>query len=539
MTNSGNGRNEMTRNLRNSSVPSEQDHSIADAFREILQTADPGAILSTTWGETQGGDSYRPRGNARNQTEVDSDNFSADGKVRGLFNRSQWGNTARAQEDTSNREKNRKSEDNDGRIYSTNNIRNNDTSDDCYVSNGGYRDSSMGINTSRSDSIDNYTNNTSKTYEHSSSNENNGMTDGRQIHLTPIVPQPNSCNNISPSQDAVDEGENVALKISAWHTLADKNAKERPDGVGSGQLHRKGKNYKPVDEKTVLEIQQRGKTIKKTKRSQEISGDKIHSPTKSGPFPRGVSPKGLDKGNLSPKQGPPLSNPPHPTAQWKQPIQRRQSPPPSSSPKPPSQAQPPQQNAPERDHPNIRPKLDNTAAAFSEPPQNTLKKPPTVTKPPQQSQYHRYQSPARSQESLPFIPPEFDSTPYRKQPSPLPLDHRGGRNGDYEDQEDYDQSSEATTEYYEDSENELEYNKSGPPPILNGDRGELVLTINVELEEGENPQTIYVYVADDPLDLAREFCVKWAVTNEVVEPALAELIREEKEKRLDLGRYTN
>ncbi|KAI7884905.1 hypothetical protein K492DRAFT_234469 [Lichtheimia hyalospora FSU 10163] len=40
--------------------------------------------------------------------------------------------------------------------------------------------------------------------------------------------------------------------LSGWHALADPNAKIGPKGLGSGGLHRQGKNYKPIEEEAIL-----------------------------------------------------------------------------------------------------------------------------------------------------------------------------------------------------------------------------------------------------------------------------------------------
>ncbi|CAJ0751365.1 10806_t:CDS:1, partial [Entrophospora sp. SA101] len=51
----------------------------------------------------------------------------------------------------------------------------------------------------------------------------------------------------------------------SWHSFANPNIKERDDGLGSGQLHRHGRNYIPVDEETLFEIQNKKNVGKKKK----------------------------------------------------------------------------------------------------------------------------------------------------------------------------------------------------------------------------------------------------------------------------------
>ncbi|CAG8669618.1 6539_t:CDS:2, partial [Ambispora gerdemannii] len=69
----------------------------------------------------------------------------------------------------------------------------------------------------------------------------------------PVIPQ---------SQNTTTTAASVDVRISAWHTLAAPDAKTK-DGLGTGQLHRKGKNYRPVSEAEVLRIQKKGPPPKK------------------------------------------------------------------------------------------------------------------------------------------------------------------------------------------------------------------------------------------------------------------------------------
>lgn len=57
------------------------------------------------------------------------------------------------------------------------------------------------------------------------------------------------------------------VDVKGWHQIADPNAKLRADGVGAGNLHRKGKNFQPVDEQHILN-QRLGKPIPKSKTKQ-------------------------------------------------------------------------------------------------------------------------------------------------------------------------------------------------------------------------------------------------------------------------------
>ncbi|KAI7900855.1 uncharacterized protein BX663DRAFT_516735 [Cokeromyces recurvatus] len=49
-----------------------------------------------------------------------------------------------------------------------------------------------------------------------------------------------------------DGATNVSLTVSGWEALIDPNIKIKENGVGSGQLHRKGNNYIPIDEEAII-----------------------------------------------------------------------------------------------------------------------------------------------------------------------------------------------------------------------------------------------------------------------------------------------
>lgn len=46
---------------------------------------------------------------------------------------------------------------------------------------------------------------------------------------------------------------NVSIPASSWASLIDPNFKVQANGIGSGQLHRKGGHYKPVDEQLIID----------------------------------------------------------------------------------------------------------------------------------------------------------------------------------------------------------------------------------------------------------------------------------------------
>jgi hypothetical protein len=66
-----------------------------------------------------------------------------------------------------------------------------------------------------------------------------------------------------PSTEQDEETSNGgSTDVAGWHQLTDPNAKLRADGVGAGNLHRQGKNFKPVDEQMILN-QRLGKPLPK------------------------------------------------------------------------------------------------------------------------------------------------------------------------------------------------------------------------------------------------------------------------------------
>ncbi|KAI9286543.1 hypothetical protein BC943DRAFT_320914 [Umbelopsis sp. AD052] len=58
--------------------------------------------------------------------------------------------------------------------------------------------------------------------------------------------------------------------VNGWHQIADPNAKLRADGVGAGNLHRQGNNFKPVDESYIVN-QRLGKAVPKKAQAKPLS----------------------------------------------------------------------------------------------------------------------------------------------------------------------------------------------------------------------------------------------------------------------------
>lgn len=87
------------------------------------------------------------------------------------------------------------------------------------------------------------------------------------------------------SQSIAEDGStNVSLSISGWQSLIDPNIKTKAGGIGSGQLHRRGANYQPVDEQAIID-RRLGKPIPKG----GLGGSKKKKPKKpkaaGGAFP--------------------------------------------------------------------------------------------------------------------------------------------------------------------------------------------------------------------------------------------------------------
>jgi hypothetical protein len=93
---------------------------------------------------------------------------------------------------------------------------------------------------------------------------------------------------------------NVEVSLSGWQSLIDPNIKVKAGGIGSGQLHRKGGNFIPVDEQTIID-RRLGKPVPKA------TGPKATVPKATVPKATGSKKK---KGSKSKAKG--ATNPPPP-----------------------------------------------------------------------------------------------------------------------------------------------------------------------------------------------------------------------------------
>lgn len=80
-----------------------------------------------------------------------------------------------------------------------------------------------------------------------------------------------------------------------WSSLIDPNAKIGPNGLGTGGLHRKGRNYKPVDEKVILEQRLKSTSIKSAKKKKSHERRKASSSTSDAGRPKAATQATSDK----------------------------------------------------------------------------------------------------------------------------------------------------------------------------------------------------------------------------------------------------
>lgn len=80
------------------------------------------------------------------------------------------------------------------------------------------------------------------------------------------------------TQKVTEEGKTeVNVSMDDWASLIDPSVKLKSNGIGTGQLHRQGKNFKPVDEQLILD-RRLGKPLPKG----GLNGGKKKKKSKSG-----------------------------------------------------------------------------------------------------------------------------------------------------------------------------------------------------------------------------------------------------------------
>ncbi|KAI9251210.1 hypothetical protein BY458DRAFT_524117 [Sporodiniella umbellata] len=87
----------------------------------------------------------------------------------------------------------------------------------------------------------------------------------------------------------------VTVSVQGWESLIDPSVQVKGNGVGSGQLHRKGKNFNPVDEQLILD-RRLGKPLPKgglngaTKKKKKGKSNSGYAPPSSNHHPRFTAP---------------------------------------------------------------------------------------------------------------------------------------------------------------------------------------------------------------------------------------------------------
>ncbi|CDH50978.1 predicted protein [Lichtheimia corymbifera JMRC:FSU:9682] len=187
-------------------------------------------------------------------------------------------------------------------------------------------------------------------------------------------------------QKGSNEAEDDAV-LSGWHSLADPNAKIGPKGLGSGGLHRQGKNYKPIEEEAILQqrkkIQVPGKKGTKKRSSRGSKGKKL--PDKKGSSPRTPH---SNRGETYAKKSPSGARfsrpkaPPNASSQWSQwdasQLQQQRPPPPQQQ-----RQQPPPIN---NDYPSWMDSSQPARSRDNPSPTTTSSRSTTTTRPPPQQQ---------------------------------------------------------------------------------------------------------------------------------------------------------
>ncbi|KAI8062317.1 uncharacterized protein B0P05DRAFT_556524 [Gilbertella persicaria] len=305
---------------------------------------------------------------------------------------------------------------------------------------------------------------------------------------------------------SADGTTNVNLTVSGWESLIDPNIKVKEGGIGSGQLHRKGRNFQPIDEQYIID-RRLGKPVPSTSGKKKKGGKKGPKPPSSAPptpkrrpppssslkppsssayrgreaivsgpwasteltsTPFWESPSSDANGTGASKYAPTsASTPVTPTrsqpSQWSQPQQKTQAPPPPSQ----QQQQQQSQSQSQRQHPT-----------------------------PQQSQW---QPPAQQQPPAPAVPPQNRSG-FTKTSS-------GSAASKYA-------SSSAVASVAPPSQSQWNQPQQQPqqqpekhtqqPPLIHHRLDTPCVNFNIELTQGIHAN-LAVYANDDPMEVVQRF----------------------------------
>ncbi|KAJ8654846.1 hypothetical protein O0I10_009411 [Lichtheimia ornata] len=287
----------------------------------------------------------------------------------------------------------------------------------------------------------------------------------------------------------------VNLTMEGWKSLIDPNAKIGPNGIGTGNLHRRGANFKPVDEENILNhrlkkgpIQPKAPGSKKKKKKAPTPrptpppsargrggyGGRVPRPPPSTtrPPPSGMSGTGWGSGQLAE------------TPFWEQPARAQQPPPQPQQPQPSNNWQAPSSGA-------AASKYATGASASKYAPQPT---PPTSTG----SAASRYATPTGSSASKYATPTPQLSQPPSASSSTTSFSSpaTGAAASKYA-------TGAAASKYAPQQQQQVPPTIPPPPPPAPLER-KPILTFNIELVPGVSAP-LNVYESSDPRDVVDTF----------------------------------
>nr|CAG8624825.1 10632_t:CDS:2 [Entrophospora candida] len=329
----------------------------------------------------------------------------------------------------------------------------------------------------------------------------------------------------------------------SWHSFANPNIKERDDGLGSGQLHRHGRNYIPVDEETLFEIQNK-KNVGKKKKSLPLPPSPPQPRSYRDPIPPSkTKPSYRSSPSTSHRPPPPTSTPTSALNYYQKQSsyhqrnsyqsrynQQKQSHPQDSA----NWRSRSRQNTTDQDtksqpdyNNNVNVKnVNNNVKSSNDVNNNNVKSNSDVNNNNIKSNNDVNNNNVKSNNNENFITNNNNDKNNKE--------NYNDNNNNYNNYNNYNNSATipSSTLNSQSDKNLSSPNYSTTPKCVDKhDHGQLLLTINAELEDGHT-LTICVHVNDDPADLAKNFCDSLKVTNPLLEPALVALIEEEMDVRL-------
>ncbi|KAF7729565.1 hypothetical protein EC973_004240 [Apophysomyces ossiformis] len=122
-------------------------------------------------------------------------------------------------------------------------------------------------------------------------------------------------NQASNNNNSSDNAPQINVTMGDWSSLIDPNVKVKAGGLGSGGLHRKGANYKPVDEVFILNQRLKNQPIPKGTGGKKKSKSKPSTPKMASPKSNSPKPKSSASSyhpSPKPSSQPPLRAPARP-----------------------------------------------------------------------------------------------------------------------------------------------------------------------------------------------------------------------------------